>query len=155
MWRDPVQNGSIHRHVELCLNGAIDFSASNHLSVVFVARCRTEVNVFSARENHFSSCLRTSIGSSYVGTDGPARTVDETQIYLYSCANSPLLQEERIGYGRLERRTKRCVGVRAICGCHCATQNRGWTWGRNCEIHGSILRWCTLCRGQPQTHPQF
>lgn len=73
------------------------------------------------RESRFSSRFRTSIGSSYVGTDGPACTVDEAQIYLYSCANSPLLQEERMGCGRPEGWAKRCVGVRTICECHCAT----------------------------------
>jgi len=73
------------------------------------------------RESRFSSRFRIGIGSSYVGTDGPARTVDEAQIYLYSCANSPLLQEERMGCGRPEGRAKRCVGVRTICECHCAT----------------------------------
>lgn len=93
---------------------------------MFVARWRTEANVFSTRESRFSSRFRTGIGSSYVGTDGLARTVDGAQIYLYSCANSPLLQEERMGYGRPERRAKD-IGVRAICECHCATQSRGWT----------------------------
>lgn len=81
---------------------------------MFAARCRTEANVFPARESRFSSRFRTGIGSSYVGTDGPARTVDGAQIYLYSCANSPVLQEERmvVGYGgRPERRAKRRVWV--------------------------------------------
>jgi len=122
-------------------------------SRVFVARCRTEVNVFSARENRFSSCFRTSIGSSYVGTDGPARTVDETQIYLYSCANSPLLQEERMRYGRPERRAKRCVGVRTICECHCATQSRCWTWRTeelwNTRLNTSLVH--ALSRSAPNS----
>lgn len=79
---------------------------------MFAARCRTEANVFPAREKVVSVWhFRTGIGSSYVGTDGPARTVDEAQIYLYlySCANSPLLQEERMGCGRPEGRAKRNV----------------------------------------------
>lgn len=85
---------------------------------MFAARCRTEANVFPARESRFSSRFRTGIGSSYVGTDGPARTVDGAQIYLYSCANSPVLQEERMGYGgRPERRAKSSVCMCVLCMC--------------------------------------
>lgn len=90
---------------------------------MFVARCRTEANVFSARESRFSSRFRTSIGSSYVGTDGLERTVDGAQIYLYSCANS-LLQEERMGLWKAGTESEGCR-----CACHlwmslCNTESR-------------------------------
>jgi len=81
------------------------------------------------------------------------RTVDGAQIYLYSCANSPLLQEERMDYGRPERRAKRCVGVRAICECHCVTQSRGWTWGTeklwNTRLNTSLVH--ALSRSAPNS----
>lgn len=91
------------------------FLASNRLSGtrVFAARWRTETNVFPTRESRFSSRFRAGIGSSYVGTDGLARTVDGAQIYLYSCANSPAIAGRANGLWKA-----RTEGEGCRCACH-------------------------------------
>lgn len=82
--------------------------------------------------------------STYVGVDQLERTMDGADTTT-GCANWPFRKEERRG-----ARARSCWRPRA-----CDRMQEGkWRGGEtHTYTHGSIR--CTLCRGQPQTHPQF